>query len=174
MISKDKKFRILVAEPEGYNPKAISTLGKLGKVYKKGIFEPGFEKILSTANVLVIRLGAKVDKKLLNIAKNLKAVATNTTGLNHIDLKETQKREVAVISLRGQTDFLRNVRSTPELTFALILSLSRKIPWAFDSVKKGKWDRTKYCGNEIFGKTLGLLGFGRIGKIMARYGRLLE
>jgi D-3-phosphoglycerate dehydrogenase len=167
---KKPGLKILIGEPENYSPKAISIYRKLGKVLiPKSDRELG--KFLPQADVLVIRLGIRADKKLLDKAPNLKAIAANTTGLNHIDLGETQKRKIAVISLRGQTDFLKNVHATPELTFTLVLSLIRKIPWAFDDVKKGRWNRTKYLGNELFGKTIGLLGLGRVGKIVAGYAR---
>lgn len=162
------KLKILIGESENYSPKAIAVYNKLGQVFiPKSKKE--FDNFLSQADVLVVRLGIKVDKKLLSRAKNLKAVATNTTGLNHVDLEEAKRKGVAVVCLRGHTSFLEKIHATPELTWGLILGLIKKIPWSFDSVKNGKWDRNSYAGHELNGKILGILGLGRIGKIIANY-----
>ncbi|MDP2910212.1 MAG: NAD(P)-dependent oxidoreductase [bacterium] len=170
MAQRNKKLKILIGEPKNYSPEAISTYRKLGSVLiPKSKKE--FNGFLPQADVLVIRLGIRTDKKLLSKARNLKVIATNTTGLNHIDLEEAKRRGIAIISLRGHTAFLEKIHATPELTFGLILSLVRNIPRAFDGVRKGEWDRNKYGGNDLCGKTLGLLGLGRIGKLVAGYGR---
>ena len=171
MAFKNKKLKILIGEPDQYSPKAITTLRKLGTVFDRQLSKKYFFRLLPEIDILVVRLGIRVDKRILDVAKNLKAVAVNTTGLNHIDLTEAEKRGIAVISLRGQTSFLEKIHATPELTFGLILALIRKIPWAFESVKKGQWDRNKFAGRELNRKILGLLGLGRVGKIVARYGK---
>lgn len=164
------KLKILIGEPENYSSTAIAIYQKLGQVFIPKS-KNDFDDFLSQADVLVVRLGIKVDKNLLAKAKNLKAVATNTTGLNHVDLEEAKTRNIAVVCLRGHTSFLEKIHATPELTWGLILGLIRKIPWAFDSVKGGKWDRNSYAGYELNGKVFGILGLGRIGKIMAGYAR---
>ena len=154
----------LIAE-ENYSPKATALYKKLGLVS----FD---KKHLKKADILVVRLALNVTKKVIDSAPNLKVIATSTTGLNHIDTDYAKKKGIKVISLRGRTGFLKNIPSTAEETMALILALARRLPWAFDYVKKGGWDSTVWSGHQLMGKTLGLLGFGRLGKIVARYARV--
>ncbi len=103
----------------------------------------------------------------------LKVIATPTTGLNHIDLEEAKKRGIKVISLKGHTGFLKDIPSTAEETVALMMALIRNLPWAFDDVKRGNWDRNQWRGHQFIHKTLGLLGCGRLGKIVAKYAKAL-
>ena len=149
---------------ENYSPNAVSLYKKLGPVYFG-------KKYLKKADILVVRLAVNVDKKIIDSAPNLKIIATSTTGLNHIDMGYAKKRGAKVISLRGRTGFLKNIPSTAEETMALILALFRKLPWAFDYVKSGGWDSTAWSGNQLHKKTLGLMGFGRLGKIVAKYAK---
>lgn len=172
MAISPKKLKILIAEPDGYSPKAVLIYRKLGEVVTKKLKPKEFEKLLPQIDILVVRLGVPVNKELLNRAINLKVIATNTTGLNHVDLEECAKRKIKVISLRGHTSFLIKIHSTPELTWGLILALIRKIPWAFEHVRDGGWNRNEFAGHEICGKTLGIIGLGRIGKVMAEYGKV--
>ncbi len=161
----------LIAE-ENYSPKAISLYKKFGPVYFwSKIPAPQKNQVLKKTDILVIRLAFNINKEIIDTATSLKVIATSTTGLNHIDINYAKKRGIKVISLRGRTSFLKRIPSTAEETFALILALARQLPWAFDYVKNGGWDSTAWSGHQIFGKTLGLLGFGRLGKIVARYAK---
>src|SRR3990167_8459994 len=116
--------------------------------------------------VLLIGL-EKIDKQFLDKFPALKVLGTQTTGLDHIDTKECLKRKIKVISLRGETKFLEKIPATAEHTMALILSLIRRIPWAFEDTLAGYWDREKFKGQELKGKTLLVVGHGRIGKMVA-------
>lgn len=154
----------LITESIDYSAKALTTYRSLGKVY----FGP---KPRKDANILVLRLAYKIDASWTDKMPNLKIIATPTTGLNHVDLKEAARRGIRVISLRGRTSFLKYIPSTAEETMALIFALVRKIPWAHEHVMSGGWNRDLFKGNQLIGKTLGLIGFGRLGKIVARYGK---
>ncbi|HEX9922741.1 MAG TPA: NAD(P)-dependent oxidoreductase, partial [Anaerolineae bacterium] len=103
-------------------------------------------------------------------ADRLRVVVTATTGLDHIDLEAARKRDIEVISLYGETEFLRTIPATAEHTWALLLALVRQIPWAFDDVGQGNWDRDRFRGRDLRGKQLGILGLGRLGQQVARYG----
>ena len=165
-------FRILITEPKYYSKQAIDILKEVGEVIL--LENPHlFGKLLSNIDILVIKLNFIIDRKVMEKGPKLKIIATSTTGLNHIDLDFAKERGIEIISLRGQKDFLQNVRSTAEQTLTLLLSLVRKTPWAFDSIKRQEWNREKYYGNEIFGKTIGILGFGRLGEIVASYANSL-
>jgi D-3-phosphoglycerate dehydrogenase len=96
-------------------------------------------------------------------------IVTPTTGLNHIDLTEAEHRGVQVLSLRGETEFLEDVRATAEHTLALTLSLLRHVPEALSHVRGGGWNRDLFKGRELCGKTVGIVGYGRLGRIVARY-----
>lgn len=161
----------LVAESHNYSNKALKIYKSLGRVLlvKKDGNIPNKKQILNKINILVIRNLTQVDKKLINSMPKLKIVASPTTGLNHIDVDYLNKKKIKLISLRGQTKFLEKITSTAEHTIALMLSLIRHIPWVFDEVKKGKWPREDFLGNQLKDKTIGILGYGRLGKIVARY-----
>lgn len=95
---------------------------------------------------------------------DLRFVASGTTGLDHIDLDYCKEHGIAVLSLQGDTDFLRSVYATAEHTIALMLSLLRHIPQAHNDVCAGRWDREAWQGSELHGKWVGLIGFGRVGQ----------
>lgn len=118
---------------------------------------------------IVVRLGVNLDAKILSKFSNLKFIATITTGLDHIDLTYCHQHGIQVISLKGETTFLNTITATPEHTWGLLLSLTRKIPASNLAVKKGSWDRDQFFGNELAGKNLGLIGFGRVGRIVSEY-----
>ena len=157
---------IQITESRDYSEKALAIYKSLGPIYLSA-------SPRKDANVLVLRLAYKIDSSWMDKMPNLKVIATPTTGLNHIDLKEAKKRKIKVISLKGHTSFLKDVPSTAEETLALMTALVRKLPWAFDDVKKGNWNRDAWRGHQFIHKTLGLLGCGRLGKIVAKYGKAL-
>lgn len=96
-------------------------------------------------------------------------VATPTTGLNHIDVAAARSRGIRVLSLQGEKEFLKDVRATAEHTLALTLSLLRQIPDAVHHVRNQGWERDSFRGCEIYEKTVAVLGYGRLGRIVARY-----
>ncbi|MFA5838564.1 MAG: NAD(P)-dependent oxidoreductase [Candidatus Paceibacterota bacterium] len=161
----------LIAESHNYSDKALKVYKSLGRVLlvKKDNKVSKKKQILNDINILVIRNLTQVDKKLINLMPKLKVLASPTTGLNHIDVNYLNKKNIKLISLRGQTKFLETIPSTAEHTMALLLSLVRHIPWSFDEVKKGNWPRDEFIGNQLKNKTIGILGYGRLGKIVAKY-----
>ena len=99
---------------------------------------------------------------------NIKVINTCSTGLNHIDLQYVLgEKNIEVWSLKEDFELINDLPSTAELSFGLMMSLLRKIPQGFDSVKKGKWDYEPLIGRQIKGLTIGIIGFGRLGKITA-------
>jgi D-3-phosphoglycerate dehydrogenase len=107
---------------------------------------------------------------MIDAGCHLKAIVTATTGLDHIDVCYARSKGIAILSLRGETDFLRTVSATAEHTWALLLALLRRIPHAFAAVQRGEWHRDAWRGHELDGKRLGLVGLGRVGQKVARYG----
>ncbi len=119
------------------------------------------------------RLAHRIDRQLLAGALRCRVLATPVTGLDHIDLAACAERGVRVVSLRGETDFLRQVRATAELTIGLALALLRHIPAASAHVLDGGWNRDLFRGRELFGRTAGIVGMGRLGTIVAGYFRAM-
>ena len=163
--------RILNAEPEGYSPKAREILDTLGEVTEKPLDRDGLLNAAAEYEVLITRFGHPMDKELFAAAPGLRALVSATTGLDHIDLEAAAVHGVTVLSLQGEMEFLEELSATAELTWGLLLSLLRRIPQAIDSVKEGGWDRDIFRGNELRGKRLGILGLGRLGRMVAEYGR---
>ena len=97
---------------------------------------------------------------------NLKVINTCSTGLNHIDLDYCKENKIDVWSLKEDYELINDLPSTSELAFGLMMSLMRNIPKSFHSVKDGNWDYEPYVGHQIKGKTIGVIGYGRLGKIM--------
>ncbi len=165
-------FTTVILEPDGYASDAIAAYRSLGRVFLwSGLKSAQKKRALAGADILVVRLNHRITDEWLSRMPSLKIIATPTTGLNHIDLDAAKKRGVKIISLRGAA-FLGRTPSTAEETIGLILALVRHIPWAFEDVKKGHWDRDAWRGRQLKDKTLGLLGCGRLGTIVARYGRV--
>ena len=164
-------FRILNAEPNGYSEEARRILQGIGDLVEKSVSQEELAEAAASFDVLIVRLGLQVSRQVIESASRLRVIVSATTGLDHIDLEAAGERDAAVLSLRGEQEFLRSVHSTAEHTWALLLALVRRIPWAFEDVKKGKWRRDKFRGVELSGGRLGILGLGRLGEQVARYGQ---
>jgi D-3-phosphoglycerate dehydrogenase len=163
-------MNILVAESSGFSAGACNALRSGGfEVRLADLDRGGLEHCVADADVLWVRLRHRIDAALLGAAPKLKAIATPTTGLSHIDLQAAEARGVQVVSLRGATDFLRTIRGTAEHTIGLILALLRNLPAAVDHTRCGGWDRNLFCGSELYGRTVGIVGYGRLGRIVAKY-----
>ncbi|MBI5961013.1 MAG: hypothetical protein HY866_19900 [Chloroflexi bacterium] len=115
-----------------------------------------------TAHALIIRSDTKVDAELLDKAQALKVVVRAGVGVDNIDLSAATAHGVIVMNTPES-----NTISTAEHALALILALCRHIPAADRSVRAGEWERKKFTGTQLYGKTLGILGFGRVGRALA-------
>ena len=109
-----------------------------------------------------------LDGDLLQFGQ-LKAICTASTGTNHIDVKYCEEKEIEIISITKDYQVINKISSTAEHTLALMLSLIRNIPNSFHSVKDGNWDWEPYVGRQMNSLTIGIIGYGRLGKMMARY-----
>lgn len=120
------------------------------------------------AHALIVRSDTKVDAELLAPAENLRCVVRAGVGVDNIDLNACTERAVVVMNTPDA-----NTVSTAEHALALILALARHIPQADASVRAGKWDRKNFTGTQLMGKTLGLVGFGRVGRALAERAQCL-
>lgn len=114
------------------------------------------------------KLNFRLDESFLSNYPNLRTVVTPTTGIDHIDSVYCDKRKIQIISLRDTYDVLEKFSSTSEIATWLMLSLIRKTTLAAADVKSGKWNRNNFVGNTLRGKTVGIVGFGRLGRQFSR------
>lgn len=165
-----EEMRVLNAEPYGYSSQAREILLEVGELVEISLTTNELKAMIADFDVLIVRLGFQIDRAVIDAGERLKVIVTATTGLDHIDIEYAHAKGIKVLSLRGELDFLRSIVATAEHTWGLLLALTRRIPWAFDSVRSGDWNRDLFRGNDLRGKRLGVLGLGRIGEKVANYG----
>ena len=133
--------------------------------------EAVLEKI-GDCDACMAALTVRMDREILDRAKRLRVIATPATGTDHIDLAAAEEKGVTIISLKHDTEFLSNVTATAELAWALMLATIRYVPYMFGQSKAGHWrGGGRYKGHQISGMTLGILGYGRLGRIVGQYGK---
>ncbi|MBU0673610.1 MAG: phosphoglycerate dehydrogenase [Proteobacteria bacterium] len=120
------------------------------------------KKIISQYDGLVIRSATRVTAEIIEAAHNLKVVGRAGIGLDNVDILEASKRGIVVMNAPDG-----NSTTAAEHSIAMMMAMSRKIPQATASMKAGKWEKKKFSGREVTGKTLGIVGIGRIGSIVA-------
>lgn len=136
---------------------------------KTGLSPDELKSIIGDYDGLVIRSATKVTKELLEAATQLKVVGRAGIGLDNVDIPAATKHGVIVMNTPGG-----NVVTTAEHAISMMLALTRNIPQGTSSLKDGKWDKKKLQGREIFNKVLGIIGFGKIGSIVADRARGLR
>ena len=161
--SGSSKWRILI--PTALSPEGVEILKSEPSFeidLQPGLNGAGLLKALETADAVVIRSEHQIDAKTIAAAPNLRLVARAGVGVENVDLDACTARGIVVLNTPAA-----NSIAVAELTMAMMLALSRKIVAADNSVKAGKWEKGRFGGHELFGKTLGLVGFGRIGREVA-------
>lgn len=131
-----------------------------------GIKKDELLKVIKDFDGLVVRSGTKVSSDVIDAGVNLKIVGRAGTGVDNIDVRAATNKGILVVNTPGG-----NTISTGELAMSHILALARNIPQATASLKEGRWDRAIYTGTELAGKTLGVIGVGRIGREVAKWCR---
>jgi Phosphoglycerate dehydrogenase and related dehydrogenases len=122
--------------------------------------------IIDGYEALVVRSKTRVTAELIDRAANLKVVGRAGTGVDNIDVSAATQRGIVVMNAAAG-----NTVTTAEHTMAMLLSLARQIPQAAASTKSGHWEKNKFVGVELMGKTLGIVGLGRIGNAVAARAR---
>jgi D-3-phosphoglycerate dehydrogenase / 2-oxoglutarate reductase len=157
-------MRILIAE--SLTPGAVKLLQQ----------QPGWEVIVSNpkeytqhlagADALIVRSAVTVDKTVLAAAPHLRVIGRAGVGVDNVDVQAATRRGIVVANAPES-----NVVTAAEHTMALLLALARNIPQAHRSLTSGKWERSRFSGVELYEKTLGIVGFGRIGQLVAQRAR---
>jgi len=157
-------FKILVSDPlseEGLN--VLKEIKEFQVDCKADLKPDELKEIIKDYDALIVRSATKVTKDIIGAANNLKAIGRAGVGLDNVDLEAATQKGIIVMNTPAG-----NTISTAEHTFSMILALSRNIAQANASTKKGEWKRSKFMGVELYGKTLGIAGFGRIGSEVAK------
>lgn len=136
--------------------------------YRPGIKREELLRLVGDCDALVVRSRTKVDRELLDRAKRLKLVARPGTGLDNVDVEYAKSRGVQVVNSPESL-----VEAVAEHVTLLMLALSRKLPIAASTTAAGKWEKESLMGVELRGKTLGIVGFGRIGRRIGEIARAM-
>lgn len=167
-------MKVIIAEPKDFSEEVKTSLKSLFNLTVKNLKSDELEHAFCHFDVFWFRLGFQIDRTLIEMSnRRVKYIVTPVTGLNHIDTVACAEHGVRIISLKGEFEFLKEVRATAEHTLLLTLALLRKLVPAVENTMSGSWDREPFKGNEIFKKTVGIIGFGRLGKIVCDYYKAL-
>lgn len=157
-------YHILI--PDNLDKAGLNMLSAAPEVTVQAAAKMSRDEVLSAipnAQALIIRSATTVDRAMLEAAPHLKVVGRAGVGVDNVDLKAAADRGVIVMNAPDG-----NTNATAELAFGLMLALARHIPAASGLMHVGKWEKKAFMGVELKGKTLGLVGFGRVGKAVAK------
>lgn len=159
----EQKTKILVTDPLA--PQGLEVFERAPGFevdLRVGLKPPEIKKIIGDYHGWVLRSGTKVTGDILETASNLKVIGRAGIGVENIDVEAASKKGIVVMNTPGGNNV-----TTAEHTISLMLSLARHIPQAVASLKAGKWSREKFVGVELCNKTLGVIGLGNVGRIVA-------
>ncbi len=165
------KWRVLNMMETDKFPQVFDPLRDIAEVVTLPPSQETLQARIGEFDVYFASLTAKVTPAVIDAGKRLKVIATSSTGTDHIDLAYCEKKGVKVIHLKYETKFLDRVTATAEMGWALMLAALRKLPWSFAAATQGRWARDEFRGRQISEKTLGILGYGRLGRMWAEYGK---
>jgi D-3-phosphoglycerate dehydrogenase len=152
-------------------PDALDPLRQIGRVVTLPADTDVLRQRIGEFDAYFAALAVRADRSVLENAGRLRVIATPTTGWDHLDVDVMRERGIHLISVRDDRAFLDNVTCTAEMAWCLLLSVIRRLPSAFDAAKQGQWARDRFRGRQLSGKTLGILGYGRLGRMVAEYGK---
>ena len=163
-MTDQKKWKVIVAEPVGeVGLELLREAADIELIEEPDMCREDFLKKLPEIDAVLTRSGTKMDEEALNAATKLKVVARAGVGVDNVNIPVASRKGVVVINAPTG-----NTLAAAEMTMALILSLVRKVPQAFTSLKSGKWDRKRFSGHQLNGKKLLVVGLGRIGVAVAQ------
>ncbi len=160
-------FKILVSDPIGQTGlKRLEQAGDVTFDLITGLDKVELMTIIPEYDALIVRSGTQVDADILHAGKKLVVVGRAGLGVDNIDISAATMAGIIVMNTPGA-----NSLATAEQTMALMLAVSRHTAPAHASLKTGEWKRSTFVGNELYGKVLGIIGFGRIGRLVAERSR---
>jgi D-3-phosphoglycerate dehydrogenase len=126
------------------------------------------KQLIGSCHAYITTLDVRFDKELIDLAVNLKVLVTPSTGTDHIDMEYLKAKNILCFDLSKEYELINGFSATSELAFTLLLTLNRKLINATNSIFLGKWGREEFTGLQLLGKTFGIIGLGRLGRISAR------
>jgi len=158
-------MNIMICDP--ISPKGIALFEQRPEfkvtVLKQRLPEAELLPLIAEVEAMVVRSETKITRKVIEAAPKLRVVGRAGVGVDNVDVEAATQRGIVVMNTPSG-----NTISTAELTFSMLMALARKIPQAHASMKAGEWNRKSFSGVELYNKTLGILGMGRIGTEVAR------
>ncbi len=161
-------MKVLISDPIA--KEAIEVLKNAGieAVEQPGLAPEDLIKAIPEYDGIIVRSATKVTKEVIEAAKNLKVIGRAGVGLDNVDRAAAKEKSIKVVNTPAATSI-----SVAELALGMMFSAARRIPQATASTKAGKWEKKKFKGFELYGKTLGIIGAGRIGTELAKRAKAL-
>lgn len=155
-------YKVLISDP--VDDACISVLKDEGYTVDKktGLKEDQICEIIGEYHILIVRSGTQVTEKIIENGTNLKIIGRAGTGVDNIDLAAATRKGIIVMNTPGG-----NTVSTAEHAISMLMALARNIPQACAALREGTWDRKTYRGVELYGKTIGIIGLGKVGREVA-------
>jgi D-3-phosphoglycerate dehydrogenase (EC 1.1.1.95) len=155
-------MKVLISDP--IEQVCIDIFSKAGIEcdFKPGLPPDELKKIVGDYDGMIVRSGTKVTRDIIAEMRKMQIIGRAGAGVDNIDVEAATRKGIIVMNTPGG-----NTISTAEHTISLMLSLARNIPQSFAALQQGKWERKKYMGTEVYGKTLGVIGLGKVGREVA-------
>jgi D-3-phosphoglycerate dehydrogenase len=162
-VLSSAEVKVLVCDPIADEGVEMMQQAGIEVDVKTGLAPEELEGTIGGYDVIVVRSATQVRKPLIEAAKDLKLIVRAGVGLDNVDVEYAQAQGIEVMNTPAASS-----NAVAELTIGYLLALARRLPQATASLRAGKWEKKKLSGNEIAGKTLGLVGYGRIGWLVAK------
>ena len=168
------KTKVLCLAEIAHCPHVLDSLREIAEVCVRPARQDILLAEIVDCDAYFAGLRVRVNREVLDKANKLRAIATPSTGLDHIDLEAAAEHNVTVLHLKNDREFLDGVTATAELAWGLLLACVRKVPSSFAAACRGEWARDKFRGRQLSGKTFGILGYGRLGAMVAEYAKVFR
>ena len=162
-------MKLHIAEVDGFSSNALELLSNHYSVSFGHVGNEQLRQKLRTIDIFWFRLGYRINNHIIDENTRCKYLVSPVTGIDHIDEKLCINLGIKIVCLRGERFFLRTVRATAEHTVLLTLALMRNVVGAVLDVRNGLWRRDRFKGFELFRKKVGIIGYGRLGRIVGSY-----
>ncbi len=169
-----KKKKVLYTGPVEFTKTLQDVVGQHFIVERSEPDDSLLAKFVSADVFMDASMKVRIPAQTIEKAANLKLIVTATTGADHIDQQALVARNIPILTLAGQKEFLKGLSSAAEHSWLLLLATARKLRSSIHHVEQGGWDRVQFPGIMIRNKTLGVIGMGRIGSLMSRYAKAFE
>jgi D-3-phosphoglycerate dehydrogenase len=154
-----------------FGPRVLDPLSACADIVTAPASKDTLVSLLPDCDVYLASLAVQLEREAIESATRLKLIATPSTGLDHLDIAAVKAQNIDLISLKTEFGLLNKITATAEMTWALLLAAVRSIPAAAQAAKGGDWARDRFRGSQLAYKTLGILGVGRLGSMVAEYGK---